>query len=628
MRKIIAALLCFALLIGCIPVFTASAESSTPQIGEKLIVTGSNVNLRTEPNTDCSVIRRLSIGTEVILCGDYGEWANVRQGDDTGWISTRYLKKASEYTPPASLEHASILNKLDELRVKFPDGKYWNHVGFEKNTSGFNKARPDNWTDSPCPSNGGHTSTAWCNGQCDGWARKIGQDLFGATPSWDGKSTKWERKYTLDGLCIGDLIRFGSWHTVVVTGFTDDSDRIIISDCNWQMNCNIDWDRSFSLSRYAPRGYYVDHYKGNTLNREAYLNPASTTTTTTTTTTTATTTTTTVPTTQPTTSATVTPTLPTTVPSSPAAGSDSEKTEIVRLGGNNRFQTAALISTEGWNSARTVMIASSAGFADALAGVPLAHALNAPILLVNGSKVDPATAGEIKRLGAHNAIILGGTSAVSSALEAELTDMGMSVTRICGDSRFETAEKIADAMNKAGAVKSGTAFFVNAYNYPDALAVSSIAAITGSPILYAPADGAITDGTVACAEKLELDAAVIIGGKAAINDKVQSSISSCGLSTSRVGGANRYETAVKISEKYAGVFSGKTVCFATGRNFPDALAGGVLAAKLKAPVVLVDNASGLDSVKTFVGGINPGRAYIFGGTAVVDEKLVIECLKG
>ena len=130
MRKIIAVLLCLTVLLGCIPVFAASAAGSTPQIGDKLVVTGSNVRFRTAPSTETgSIIRTLSIGTEVTLCGDFGEWANVTHGGDTGWISAQYLKKASEYSPPATLDHSSILNKLNELRVKFPDGKYWNHYG-------------------------------------------------------------------------------------------------------------------------------------------------------------------------------------------------------------------------------------------------------------------------------------------------------------------------------------------------------------------------------------------------------------------------------------------------------------------------------------------------------------------
>ncbi len=602
MKRIIAMLLCLAVLLGCFPVFAASAAEDKPEKGDKFVVISDNgLRLRKSPSTENgAIIRVLPYGTVVTLTGDYGEWANVKAGDDTGWVSTQYIKKAEASADVTS--HAGILARLDELRKKFPDGKYWNHQGYEANTSGFNKARPDNWTNTPCPSNGRHTSTKWCNGQCDGWARKIGQDLFGAS-TYDTK--KWEKKYTFDGLCIGDVIRFGSWHTVVVTGFTSNKDTIIISDCNWNCNCNIDWDRSFSLSRYAPRGYFVLHYKGNTLTREALQNVGKTTTTTKKTTTTA----------KPT----------TTTTTAQMSGSVPSNVELSRLSGKNRFLTAAAISKKGWKNAQNVVLASATGYADALAGVPLAYALDAPILLVDKKELNSYTKEEIKRLGAKNVYILGGTSVIGEGIEKTLTDDGLSVKRISGKTRYETAEKIAAEMQAMGAVKSKTVLVASGVNYPDALAASSVAAITGSPILYSPADGAMTGSTISCIKELAFTNALVLGGTASVGEKAETALEKAGLKTERCGGANRYETAVKINEKYAGSLSGKTVCFATGSNFPDALAGGVFAAKNKAPVILVDSNAKLGSMQKFVGSVKPEQAYIFGGEAVVPEGTVAGC---
>jgi|GEM_PF-1483211 len=610
MRKIIAVLLCMTVLLGCIPALSVSAADSKPQKGDKFMVTSDNgLRLRKSPSTETgAIIRTLPYGTVVTLVGDYGEWANVKAGNDEGWVFTQYIKPVSNTTTSTDpLSHAGILARLDELRVKFPDGKYWNHVGYEANTSGFNKARPDNWTNSPCPSNGRHTSTKWCNGQCDGWARKIGLDLFGAS-TYDTK--KWEKKYSLDNLCIGDLIRFDGWHTVVVTGFTSDKNNIIISDCNWKCNCNIDWDRSFNLSRYASRGYFVLHYKGNTLNKEALQNVGKTTTKPTTTTTKATTTT----------------TKPATTTTKPVlSGSVPSDVKLVRLSGKDRFLTAASISAKGWTSAQNVVLVSSTGFADALAGVPLAYALDAPILLTDGKTLGKSTADEIKRLGAKKVYILGGTGVIGENVEKTLADDGLTVKRISGRTRYETAEKIAEEMKSMGAVKSKTVFIANGGNYPDALAAGPVAAITGSPILYAPQGKGMTDGTSACIKKLGSTEAVILGGEAAVSKQAAEDLGDDGLKTQRCGGSTRYDTAVKINEKYADIFSGKAVCFATGSNFPDALAGGVLAGKVKAPLVLVDQGAKLESVQKFVGSANPNDVYVFGGSSVVSDSLVGYC---
>ena len=53
---------------------------------------------------------------------------------------------------------------------------------------------------------------------------------------------------------------------------------------------------------------------------------------------------------------------------------------VDRIGGRNRFGTAVAISQEGWETSDYVVLARGDEFADALAGVPLAYSLDAPIL--------------------------------------------------------------------------------------------------------------------------------------------------------------------------------------------------------------------------------------------------------
>ncbi|PKQ37284.1 MAG: hypothetical protein CVT59_08585 [Actinobacteria bacterium HGW-Actinobacteria-1] len=60
----------------------------------------------------------------------------------------------------------------------------------------------------------------------------------------------------------------------------------------------------------------------------------------------------------------------------------------------------------------------------------------------------------------------------------------------------------------------------------------------------------------------------------------------------RVGGADRYETAKMIAEyAFANGFTYETVLVAVGTDFPDALAGGAYAASVGAPLVLTDGES-------------------------------------
>ena len=73
-----------------------------------------------------------------------------------------------------------------------------------------------------------------------------------------------------------------------------------------------------------------------------------------------------------------------------------------RISGVDRYQTAIEISSEGWESAETVIIARGNDFADALAGVPLAHAYEAPILLTLTDELSDNVLAEIERLRAQH----------------------------------------------------------------------------------------------------------------------------------------------------------------------------------------------------------------------------------
>jgi putative cell wall-binding protein len=79
-----------------------------------------------------------------------------------------------------------------------------------------------------------------------------------------------------------------------------------------------------------------------------------------------------------------------------------------------------------------VVLARGDDYADALAGVPLAYRLGAPI---SAGGAQPAaqrhTAGTC-RLGAIPGIILGGTGAVSTGVANSLKNMGLEVERIAG----------------------------------------------------------------------------------------------------------------------------------------------------------------------------------------------------
>ncbi|WP_368498499.1 cell wall-binding repeat-containing protein [Herbiconiux sp. A18JL235] len=84
----------------------------------------------------------------------------------------------------------------------------------------------------------------------------------------------------------------------------------------------------------------------------------------------------------------------------------------------------------------------------------------------------------------------------------------------------------------------------------------------------------------------------------------------------RAAGADRYETAVKVSE---GAFpeGAGTVYLAAGANYPDALSGAPAAGEAGGPVLLVEKDGVPASVQAEIDRLAPDRVVILGGTASV-----------
>ncbi len=295
--------------------------------------------------------------------------------------------------------------------------------------------------------------------------------------------------------------------------------------------------------------------------------------------------------------------------------------EILRIAGSSRFTTAAKISAVSCASAETVILANGMNYADALAGVPLAYKFNAPILLTGNGALNKDTFDEIKRLKAKNVIILGGEGAVSKEAEDELKGAGLAVERIAGSSRFSTAAAIAEKLGSA----PEEIFFVYGLDYADALSVSSVAAIRKAPVIYLNKGGQMNAETAKYLESLkELECvknAYVIGGSGVISDDMmQKAATALGIEQiDRISGANRYETCVAVNEKFADDLTGDMICAATGKDFPDALAGGVYAALNKAPMLLVSDSLN-QAQKQFIKAKNAGSVTVFGGTGAVSDE--------
>lgn len=285
--------------------------------------------------------------------------------------------------------------------------------------------------------------------------------------------------------------------------------------------------------------------------------------------------------------------------------------KVSRLYGPDRYETAISISKEGFQSAEIVVLARGDKFTDALAGVPLAHKYNAPILLTKTERLPNAVMNEIERLGASKVVVLGGTQAVSDEVISSLEDEGLEVERISGATSSETAAMIA---NKVAPNGSNKAIIVYGKNFPDAISIASHAAIEGIPVLLADTNK-LPNGTVKAISHLGVKESIVVGGSQAISDEVMKKLPK----PMRVRGKDRYETNVEVAKEFG--VENNHIYIATGKSFADALTGAVLASKNGSGILLVKQDLLPEVTKNYMQNSTFNRVTIFGGKSAVSQDV-------
>jgi putative cell wall-binding protein len=222
--------------------------------------------------------------------------------------------------------------------------------------------------------------------------------------------------------------------------------------------------------------------------------------------------------------------------------------------------------------------------------------------------------------GSTDIVILGGTSAVSSSVASRLASCTDGWTsRISGSNRYATAAAVSDVFLEP---PTNVVYVATGANFPDALAGSAAAGSgSGGPVLLVK-QNSIPSETAQELSRLEPDAIVVLGGTAAISQKVANALRSYG-SVVRVAGSDRYSTGALVSQ-FAFPAGADTAYVATGTNFPDALGGGPTAVVARGPVLLVKQDSIPSSVRTELARLGLTNIKILGGTAAISSSVAAD----
>lgn len=299
---------------------------------------------------------------------------------------------------------------------------------------------------------------------------------------------------------------------------------------------------------------------------------------------------------------------------------NTSQPQVRRIAGNDYIANAIRISQHLYPNPReagAVVLARSDKFADALAGVPLAHSVNAPLLYTSSAneRLDMRTLAEIERVLHPGGLvyILGGEGAISASIEMQLADRGYQTRRLGGIDRYHTAILIAQEVNR----NPREVFLATGENFPDAISLSSIAARRGAPILLARYNRLPEHTMDYLEQNPQINYIYVAGGTRIISEDVF--YKSGG--TKRLGGSNRYATARIIAEEF---FPPQTITVSSGLTFPDALSGALLAARKNAPILLT-RSTGLS--QELLRYLNRHHAYIqeviiFGSPGSVNNSVL------
>lgn len=314
--------------------------------------------------------------------------------------------------------------------------------------------------------------------------------------------------------------------------------------------------------------------------------------------------------------------------------------DLSRVAGSDRYNTAVEVSKRLFASvcvpgacpqADAVILVNGETLADALASAPLAKAANGTILFTKKNTLPLATQTEIQRVlkTGGTIYILGGTGAISQAVQDMLGSLGYNTKRLAGVNRMDTSVLVAMTADSIRGTAPTHIYLVNGYRFADGLAVGPLAAVEGRNILVTE-DGDLSqvvrsyvNGNINTLSNVSL-----VGGDSVLPQEVMSLFVDNGFIADRIDGKNRYHTATLIADRAGS----KGIGFVSGFSFADALSSGALLTSLNYSVIFDQPGSCLETAQylqknsvRFIDG------FVVGGLNVVSlaaEQVAEQLLDG
>ncbi|MCM3138833.1 N-acetylmuramoyl-L-alanine amidase [Bacillus safensis] len=281
---------------------------------------------------------------------------------------------------------------------------------------------------------------------------------------------------------------------------------------------------------------------------------------------------------------------------------------VTRIDGSTRYATAVNVAKKGWSSAQTVVLIGNSINTDVLSAIPYAYQINAPVLSTDKDKLSAETKSGLQSLKTKKVVIIGGVKIVSNSVVSQLKALGISVTRLSGNTKYDTAVEVAKKMKA-----SSTGIIAN--GFVDAVAIAPYAAKMGYPILLTDNKN-LQSVTANYLKSKGIKKTIVVGGELVISKTAFAKLPS----PTRVGGATRYDTAVNIVKKFNIDTSNSYLSNVNAK--PDAVSGTSLAAKQGKALFFVDKNNVPAASRKLIGEKKIKQFQVIGGTNVVTANVI------
>ena len=214
-----------------------------------------------------------------------------------------------------------------------------------------------------------------------------------------------------------------------------------------------------------------------------------------------------------------------------ASALESAGLDVEWVGGADQYETGVAVARRTdspgalGDFGTTAIVASGEVFADALVAGPLAAQGKHPVLLSPQARLDSGVESYLSGAGIRHVVLMGGTAALSLAVENSIAALGISVSRMAGATRYDTAIETARFMaeHSGDSCFEGSAVGLARARVPfDSFSAAPLLARQCAPLVLSDPDAIASETAAFLDSARQIDdvtelALTVFGGDAAVS---------------------------------------------------------------------------------------------------------------